>query len=96
MPGSKGQPRELISCPAVFVSPVTFSVNEGGLASFQCSASGNPKPEVVWSKLDNQSKIIQSAASGGRLQLRNLTGNDSREYQCSATNILGNSQKWCD
>ncbi|KAL9967662.1 hypothetical protein ACROYT_G025942 [Oculina patagonica] len=93
MPGNKGEPGESISSPAVVVSPVTLTVNEGGSASFQCSASGNPEPAVVWSKLDNQSEIIQSAVSGGKLQLKKVTGNDSGVYQCSATNILGNSRE---
>ena len=88
MPGSKGEPGESISSPAVVVSPVTLTVNNGESASFQCSASGNPKPAVVWSKLDNQSEIIQSAVVRGRLQLKNVTGNASGVYQCSATNIL--------
>ena len=74
MPGTKGEPGESISSPAVVVSPVTLTVNEGGSASFQCSASGNPEPAVVWSKLDNQSEIIQSAVSGGKLQLKKVTG----------------------
>ncbi|KAL9967648.1 hypothetical protein ACROYT_G025925 [Oculina patagonica] len=93
MPGNKGEPGESITSPAVVVSPVTLTVNEGGSASFQCSASGNPEPAVVWSNLNNQSEIIQSAVSGGKLQLKKVTGNDSGEYQCSATNILGNSRE---
>ena len=47
MPGTKGQPGQSISFPAVVVSPVTLTVNEGGSASFQCSASGNPEPAIV-------------------------------------------------
>ena len=68
MPGRKGEPGQSISSPAVVVSPVTLTVNEGGSASFQCSASGNPEPALVWSKLDNQSKIAQSAVSRGKLK----------------------------
>ena len=93
LPGTKGEPGESISSPAVVVSPVVLTVNEGGSASFQCSARGNPEPAVVWSKLDNQSEITRSAVSGGKLLLKNVTGNDSGVYQCSATNILGNSQE---
>ena len=93
MPRTKGEPGESISSPAVVVSPVTLTVNEGGSASFQCSASGNPEPAVVWRKLDNKSEIIQSAVSGGKLQLKKVTGNDSGVYQCSATNILGNTRE---
>ena len=93
MPGTKGEPGESISSPAVVVSPVTLTVNEGGTASFQCSASGNPQPAVTWRKLNSQSQITQSAVSRGKLELKKVTGSDSGVYQCSATNILGNSQE---
>ena len=93
MPGTKGEPGESISSPAVVVSPMTLTVNEGGIASFQCSASGNPEPAVKWRRLDNLSKITQAAVSGGKLELTKVTGSDSGVYQCSATNILGNSQE---
>jgi len=92
VPGTKGEPGESIRSPAVVVSPVTLTVNEGGTASFQCSASGNPEPAVSWSKLGNQSEITQSAVLRGKLVLQKVTGNDSGLYQCSATNLLGNSQ----
>ena len=65
IPGTKGEPGQSISSPAVVVSPVTLTVNEGGSASFQCSASGNPEPAIVWRKVGNQSEITQSAVSGG-------------------------------
>ena len=71
---------------------MTLTVNEGGSASFRCSASGNPKPAIAWSKGDNQIEISQSAVSRGKLQLKRVTGNDSGLYQCSATNILGKDQ----
>ena len=92
LPGTKGEPGESISSPAVAVSPVMLTVNEGGTASFQCSASGNPEPALLWSKLYNQSQFTQSAVSGGKLELNEVTGSDSGVYQCSATNILGKSQ----
>ena len=93
MPGSKGEPGESISSPVVVVSPVTLTVNEGETASYQCSASGNPKPAVTWSKMNSQSQITQSAVSRGQLVLKKVTGSDSGVYQCSATNILGKSQE---
>ena len=93
MPGTKGKPGESISSPAVVVSPVTLTVNEGGTASFQCSASGNPEPTLTWYKLYNRSQVTQSAVLGGKLELKKVSGNDSGVYQCSATNILGNSQE---
>jgi len=93
MPGAKGEPGESISSPVVAVSPMALTVNEGGTASFQCSASGNPKPALTWSQLNNQSEIMQSAVSGGKLEIKKVTGSDSGVFQCSATNILGNSQE---
>ena len=93
MPGTKGEPGESISSPAVVVSPVTLTVNEGGTASFQCSATGNPEPTLTWYKLYNRSQVTQSAVLGGKLELKKVNGNDSGVYQCSATNILGNSQE---
>ena len=93
MPGTKGEPGESISPPAVDVSPVTLTVNDGGTASFQCTASGNPEPALMWRKLNSQSEIIQSAVSRGKLELKKVTGSDSGVYQCSAKNILGNSQE---
>ena len=93
MPGTKGEPGESISSPAVVVSPVTLTVNEGGTASFQCLASGKPEPAISWNRLHSQSQITQSAVSGGKLEIKKVTGSDSGMYQCSATNILGNSQE---
>ena len=84
MPGSKGEPGESISVATVAVSPTRLTVNESESASFHC-----PKPTVIWSKLNSQSKIRQSAVSGGILHLRNIKGSDAGVYNCSAVNILG-------
>ncbi|CAH3192197.1 unnamed protein product, partial [Porites evermanni] len=46
MPGANGEPGESISAPFVAVSPKTLTVNEGGSASFLCSASANPKAAI--------------------------------------------------
>ena len=89
LPGSKGEPGESISVPTVAVSPARLTANETRSASFQCSVNGNPKPTVVWSKLNSQTKIIQSAVLGDTLFLQNLKGSDAGVYKCSAVNILG-------
>ena len=92
MPGTKGEPGESIFAPVVSVSPKKLTVNEGGSASFQCSVSGNPKPPIVWNKVDKQSTISQSAVFRGKLLLENVAGSDSGTYNCSAANILGQAQ----
>ena len=89
MPGSKGEPGESISAPSVAVSPARSTVNETGSATFKCSVIGNPKPTVVWSKLNSQTNISQSLVSGETLRLQNLKGSDAGVYKCSAINILG-------
>ena len=89
MPGSKGEPGESISAPSVAVSPARSTVNETGSATFKCSVIGNPKPTVVWSKLNSQTNISQSLVSGETLHLQNLKGSDAGVYKCSAVNILG-------
>ena len=89
MPGAKGEPGESISAPVVAVSPKTLTVNEGGSASFQCSVSGNPKPAIQWSKMNSETQLSPSMASGGKLLLNNVAGNDAGKSNCSAINILG-------
>ena len=89
LPGAKGEPGESISAPIVAVSPKTLTVNEGGSASFECSVSGNPRATIEWSKLNSQSQISPSAVSGGKLLIKNVAGNDTGKYNCSAVNILG-------
>ena len=64
-------------------------MNESGSATFQCSATGNPQPAVLWSKLPNKLQIRQSAVTGGILSLQNVKGSDAGVYKCSAANVLG-------
>jgi len=92
IPGAKGEPGESISAPIVTVSPAKMIVNGSGSASFQCSASGHPKPAIKWSRLYNQSEISKSAILQGQLRFQNVKGSDSGVYECSATNFLGNAR----
>ena len=89
MRGYKGEPGESISVPTVAVSPAKLTANESESALFQCSVTGNPKPRVMWSKLNIQTNISESAVLGDTLRLQNLKGSDTGVYKCSAVNILG-------
>ena len=94
IPGAKGEPGESISAPTVIVSPTKLTVNEGGSASFQCSASGNPQPVIKWRRVNSQSEISKSAISNlrGQLRFQNVKGSDSDVYECLVENILGKAR----
>ena len=93
MPGPKGDPGESLSSPDVIVSPQSLTVNESDAASLQCSASGNPAPKVVWSRVNGSLPVGRSGVFGGKLEVQNSEMNDSGVYQCEATNILGGARK---
>ncbi|XP_068699010.1 uncharacterized protein [Montipora foliosa] len=91
-PGPKGEPGESISVPQVTVSPASMTVTENQPATFQCSAVGNPKPRVFWSKTDG-SRLVNSNDQQGKLVIKKAVYNDSGKYVCRATNLLGKDEK---
>ena len=93
MQGPKGDPGESLSSPDVIVSPQSLRVNESEAASLQCSASGNPAPKVLWSRVNGSLPVGRSAVFGGKLEVQNSEMNDSGVYQCEAANILGAAHK---
>ena len=93
MPGPKGDPGESLSSPDVIVAPPSLTVNESEAASMQCSASGNPAPAMVWTRVNGSLPGRRSAVFGGKLEVHKSRMNDSGLYQCEATNILGAARK---
>ena len=93
LPGPKGDPGESLSSPDVIVAPPSLTVNESEAASMQCSASGNPAPAVVWTRVNGSLPAARSAVFGGKLEVHKSRMNDSGLYQCEATNILGAARK---
>ncbi|PFX14978.1 uncharacterized protein LOC111344133 isoform X2 [Stylophora pistillata] len=91
-PGPKGEPGESIFAPDVDVSPASLTVREKQTATFNCSADGNPKPRVTWSKVKNTG-IENFDSRDNKLLIRNVGYNDSGSYVCMAENILGKMQK---
>ena len=93
IPRMKGEPGESISAPKVIVSPSQLTVNESTIASLLCSASGNPTPQVVWSRINgslpsNRTKV----SSEGLLQISDVRLKDAGKYKCMARNILGREE----
>lgn len=91
-PGPKGEPGESIFAPDINVSPASLTVTEKQTATFNCSADGNPKPRVTWSKV-NKTGMENLDSHGNELQIRNVEYNDSGSYVCMAENVLGKVQK---
>ena len=88
-PGTKSEPGESISTPKVTISPPKLIVNESNIASFLCSASGNPAAQMFWSKVNGsfQSSRIK-VTSNGLMQISGARMEDAGAYKCIARNIL--------
>ena len=66
-----------------------MTVNESSSASFQCNASGDPKPVVIWFNRGMQ------LSGGGRfviyensLTILHTVASDAGEYSCNVSNGL--------
>ena len=91
MAGLKGDPGESITLPEVIISPKDQTVSENQTATFYCSATGNPRPTVTWSKVNGSLKDKHAIRkqNDGRLEVTNSNFNDSGKYLCTAVNVLG-------
>ena len=92
-PGPKGDSGESISAPEVIVSPTSLTVIQYQTATFHCSADGNPKPSVSWSKT-NGTRQGNKDGQGNKLQIRSADYSDSGIYVCTATNVFGQAKKF--
>ena len=76
------------------ISPASVTVTKHQTATFYCSAVGNPKPSVSWSKL-NGSDLVKVNRNGqqDKLEIKNAAYSDSGKYVCTARNVLGQEQR---
>ncbi|XP_068754117.1 contactin-6-like isoform X3 [Montipora capricornis] len=94
VPGMKGEPGEAISAPKVTLSSSELTVNKSNSAFLMCSASGNPAPQVVWSRMNGMLPSSRARVrSDGLMQIDDERLEDSGKYRCVARNILGRKEK---
>ncbi|NXY29015.1 PTPRD phosphatase, partial [Pomatorhinus ruficollis] len=86
-----------VSAPPKFTrTPVDQTGVSGGVASFICQATGDPRPKIVWNKkgkkVSNQRfEVIEfDDGSGSVLRIQPLrTPRDEAIYECVASNSVG-------
>ena len=90
MKGDKGEPGQSISAPSLLQAPVRMTVNESQTAILKCTADGNPRPKVTWSKLNSSLPVGRYVVeSSGALIVKDVTPGDDGVYSCKAKNLLG-------
>ena len=93
VPGITGQPGESISAPKLTITPSQQSANESNTAALYCSATGNPAPEVSWSRVFGSPSNRIRLTSDGLMQIADVRLEDAGKYKCLARNILGQDEK---
>jgi len=81
MKGDKGDPGQSISAPSLLQAPVGMTVNESQTAILKCTAGGNPKPKVAWSKLNSSLPVGRHVVeSSGALIVKDARPGDDGVY----------------
>ena len=79
--------------PEITTHPQNVTTTEGDNVTLSCDATGNPVPTISWTKdespLSNNSSINFSP-DNKKLNITNVKRADSGEYQCVASNRVGN------
>ncbi|GMR60697.1 hypothetical protein PMAYCL1PPCAC_30892, partial [Pristionchus mayeri] len=86
--------------PAFVLRPQDLTVDQGGRAQFECTASGQPNPAIYWSKEGSASVLFPGHTSSdgritvsqtGELHLSDVRPHDEGNYICAAINSAGSS-----
>ncbi|XP_078346182.1 uncharacterized protein LOC144631592 isoform X3 [Oculina patagonica] len=83
-----------IERPVIVMDPVSQGAVIGSNVTFNCTATGYPKPKITWKK-DNDSHFIQAKIitddekTLSQLVITGVTREDYGKYQCVANNSAG-------
>ena len=88
--GMKGVPGESLSAPKVTILPSEVTVKERTTAYLYCSATGNPPPQVSWTRVNGSLPSNRTTVtSDGLMKIADAGQQDTGKYTCSAQNLLG-------
>ncbi|XP_062562195.1 protein sax-3 isoform X2 [Armigeres subalbatus] len=86
------------SSPTFIIKPQDQRTNLNGVATFKCTASGNPPPSVFWTKEGSQTLMFPNNTYGnihissqGSLQVRGAQKEDDGYFVCSALSVAGST-----
>jgi len=88
MPISVTHRLDILIPPRVVSEPAdgNIVVKKGSSVNIKCLASGNPLPEVTWSKVNE----VDVVGRGEIMELSQVTRHHEGVYQCTANNGVGN------
>ncbi|KAF7645021.1 hypothetical protein LDENG_00211550 [Lucifuga dentata] len=81
---------QLASLPKFHTHPLSMSVDEGGMARFQCQINGVPEANITWERdrvLLNTTDNRYTLLPMGILQVTGVRQRDAGVYRCVASNI---------
>ena len=72
--------------PVIVTAPSNYTALEGSDLTLFCKATGNPQPDITWTKIGD----ITLLSTSETLNLTNLRGEDNGAvYNCEVNNSLG-------
>ncbi|RZF46856.1 hypothetical protein LSTR_LSTR008237 [Laodelphax striatellus] len=82
---------EILVPPSVRTSPANgqLTTRKGGTVTFECKASGNPVPTILWSRKDEPLPSGEKASEGFQITLEKVDRHQAGVYQCTASNGVG-------
>lgn len=84
----------VLYAPSFLERATPVKLNQGGNLTLQCSADGNPPPELRWSQHPQAANIhVTSRGSQGSVHITEATSSNEGLYSCTATNEVGSVSK---
>ena len=78
--------------PQVFLSTNRMLAQENQNVAIKCNASGQPLPQITWSKSVGTLPTSRTYVSNGVISIRQVKRTDSGTYICEADNTIGSKQ----